>query len=84
MKIVSLSLSIAFFLLTSSADARSLGTCHDSLGYYLNSSHQLVHRPECSSGHLSGETAICRDGSHSFSRHRRGTCSHHGGVAQFE
>ncbi|WP_215796509.1 DUF3761 domain-containing protein [Paludibacterium paludis] len=26
-------------------------------------------------------TARCRDGSDSYSRHRRGTCSHHGGVA---
>jgi len=29
----------------------------------------------------SGATAQCRDGSYSFSKHRRGTCSHHGGVA---
>jgi hypothetical protein len=29
----------------------------------------------------SGATAKCRDGSLSFSRNRRGTCSHHGGVA---
>ena len=28
-----------------------------------------------------GATAQCRDGSYSFSEHRRGTCSHHGGVA---
>src|SRR5262249_33210025 len=26
-------------------------------------------------------TARCRDGSYSYSAHRRGTCSHHGGVA---
>ncbi|MGV7959743.1 DUF3761 domain-containing protein [Photorhabdus tasmaniensis] len=25
-------------------------------------------------------TARCRDGSFSYSQHRRGTCSHHGGV----
>lgn len=29
----------------------------------------------------SGATAKCRDGSLSYSQHRRGTCSHHGGVA---
>lgn len=29
----------------------------------------------------SGATAKCRDGSLSYSRNRRGTCSHHGGVA---
>lgn len=27
-----------------------------------------------------GATARCRDGTYSFSEHRRGTCSHHGGV----
>jgi hypothetical protein len=27
-----------------------------------------------------GASAQCRDGSYSFSQHRRGTCSHHGGV----
>ena len=26
-------------------------------------------------------TAVCRDGSKSYSQHHRGTCSHHGGVA---
>jgi hypothetical protein len=29
----------------------------------------------------SGATARCRDGSYSYSASRRGTCSHHGGVA---
>jgi Protein of unknown function (DUF3761)/Bacterial SH3 domain len=28
-----------------------------------------------------GATAMCRDGSLSYSAHRRGTCSHHGGVS---
>jgi hypothetical protein len=28
-----------------------------------------------------GATARCRDGTYSFSQHRAGTCSHHGGVA---
>ena len=28
-----------------------------------------------------GATARCRDGTYSFSHHRSGTCSHHGGVA---
>lgn len=30
-----------------------------------------------------GATAICRDGTYSFSASRSGTCSHHGGVAQW-
>jgi Protein of unknown function (DUF3761) len=29
----------------------------------------------------SGATAQCRDGTYSYSAHRSGTCSHHGGVA---
>ncbi|WP_079017311.1 DUF3761 domain-containing protein [Mycobacterium tuberculosis] len=32
------------------------------------------------SGAPPGATAICRDGSYSFSTHRSGTCSRHGGV----
>lgn len=30
-----------------------------------------------------GASAQCRDGTYSFSRSRRGTCSHHGGVARW-
>jgi hypothetical protein len=30
-----------------------------------------------------GATAICRDGWISYSTHRRGTCSHHGGVSRW-
>lgn len=30
-----------------------------------------------------GATAKCRDGSYSHSKHRRGTCSHHHGVARW-
>jgi len=30
-----------------------------------------------------GATARCRDGTYSFSQSRRGTCSHHGGVAKW-
>jgi Protein of unknown function (DUF3761) len=30
-----------------------------------------------------GASAKCRDGTYSFSQHRRGTCSHHGGVGSW-
>ena len=30
---------------------------------------------------LKNPTAICRDGTYSYSQTRQGTCSHHGGVA---
>ena len=36
-----------------------------------------------SSSKSSNATAKCRDGSYSYSQHRSGTCSHHGGVAQW-
>jgi hypothetical protein len=38
------------------------------------------HSPD---GPPAGATAQCRDGTYSFSRSRRGTCSHHGGVARW-
>jgi hypothetical protein len=49
--------------------------------YYTNSSGHLVHRPEHAIRAPAGATARCRDGTWSFSEHRQGTCSHHGGVA---
>lgn len=50
-------------------------------GTYINSAGQTVCRP--SANNTGGATAICRDGSYSYSRSRRGTCSHHGGVRQW-
>jgi hypothetical protein len=35
------------------------------------------------SGSSFGATARCRDGTLSYSAHRQGTCSHHGGVAEW-
>jgi hypothetical protein len=62
--------------------AQQPGNC----GYYKNRSGQLVQRP-CGDARTEspppGATAVCRDGSYSFSRHRRGTCSRHGGVAHY-
>jgi hypothetical protein len=52
-------------------------------GTYVNSKGQTVQRPENCSGPPQGATAQCRDGSYSFSQSRRGTCSHHGGVAKW-
>lgn|ERR1700734_4021035 len=54
-----------------------------SNGTYVNSKGQTVKRPEICSGPPKGATAECRDGSYSFSQSRRGTCSHHGGVAKW-
>ncbi|TKC90874.1 DUF3761 domain-containing protein [Trinickia terrae] len=52
---------------------------------YRNRSGETVHSPAHSkSGRApEGATARCRDGAYSFSRHHRGTCSGHGGVADW-
>lgn len=51
--------------------------------YYRNSDGLCVHRPEQAAGAPAGATAQCADGTYSFSTHRQGTCSHHGGVARW-
>lgn len=50
-------------------------------GDYTNVDGHQVRRPVRASARPAGAAAQCRDGSYSFSEHRRGTCSHHGGVA---
>ena len=58
-------------------------SCHSTGGYYTNSSGQLIPSPRCGKSQGTHASAICRDGSHSYSRHHRGTCSKHGGVRRF-
>jgi hypothetical protein len=60
----------------SAADSSSYDT-------YTNVDGQQVRRPTISSTAPEGATAQCRDGSYSFSLHRSGTCSHHGGIARW-
>jgi hypothetical protein len=57
----------------------------DNHNGYVNRDGQSVHSPAHSrSGRVpEGASARCRDGTYSFSRHRSGTCSRHGGVAQW-
>nr|WP_175425704.1 DUF3761 domain-containing protein [Trinickia violacea] len=57
----------------------------DNHNTYQNRSGETVHSPAHSkSGRVpEGATARCRDGTYSFSRDRRGTCSGHGGVADW-
>jgi hypothetical protein len=66
-----------------SSPATASGSC--AADYYRNSDGVCVHRPVKTQGSAvpQGATAQCRDGSYSFSQHRRGTCSHHGGVAKW-
>ncbi|MGO4367443.1 DUF3761 domain-containing protein [Pseudomonas fluorescens] len=51
-------------------------------GSYKNSDGKTVHSPAHTKSNRApeGATAKCRDKSYSFSQHRRGTCSRHGGV----
>lgn len=51
--------------------------------YYTNSAGNEVHSPAYSESIPVGASAKCRDGTYSFSQSRRGTCSHHGGVASW-
>jgi hypothetical protein len=52
-------------------------------GTYTNSAGNVVCSPYQSNSVPAGATAQCRDGTYSFSQSRSGTCSHHGGVAEW-
>ncbi len=54
-----------------------------SVDYYTNSYGEKVQSPTYYNSKPRGATAECRDGTYSFSRSRRGTCSGHGGVSQW-
>ena len=54
-----------------------------SIKYYSNSTGERVQSPTYYNSAPPGATALCRDGTYSFSKSRRGTCSHHGGVAKW-
>jgi hypothetical protein len=51
---------------------------------YVNTDHHEVHRPSATNSESPpvGYSAQCQDGTWSFTEHRSGTCSHHGGVAR--
>lgn len=51
--------------------------------YYTNVDGDRVPSPVRSRSVPAGASARCGDGTYSFSRHRGGTCSHHGGVAEW-
>jgi uncharacterized protein YgiM (DUF1202 family) len=60
-----------------------LSSSNSSIKYYTNSKGEKVQSPTFYNEVPSGATAVCRDGTYSFSRSRRGTCSHHGGVKRW-
>jgi hypothetical protein len=58
-------------------DETELATHH----CYTNGYGDPTHSPSYDAyGPPVGATAQCADGTYSFSQHRSGTCSHHGGV----
>ena len=75
-KLAALTLVLVFAC--GAAEARGRGD-----DYYINKSGHRVHRPMHSNSVPAGASAKCRDGTYSFSEHRRGTCSYHGGVAMW-
>lgn len=50
---------------------------------YINVDGKRVQSPTHYSKVPAGATALCRDGTYSFSKNRRGTCSRHGGVSRW-
>jgi uncharacterized protein YgiM (DUF1202 family) len=61
----------------------SPSTTSSKVTYYTNSQGYKVQSPTYYNSPPAGATALCRDGTYSFSRSRKGTCSHHGGVARW-
>lgn len=55
----------------------------NAVHYYTNSAGQCIQSPTYYPSAPRGATARCVDGTYSFSKTRRGTCSGHGGVARW-
>ena len=73
---------VALFFVLVCPEAASSYACNH--GSYVNSSGRTVHSPSCGGAGEGTPHAVCRDGSISYSEHRLGTCSRHGGVASWK
>ena len=75
------------FLKNISADSKRLddnkSSSANGVNYYKNSKGEKVQSPTKYDSAPEGATAECNDGTYSFSKSRRGTCSHHGGVKRW-
>lgn len=68
---------------TSSRPAGFPCTTYDGGDGYVNTDGLCVRRPQFNPSSPGSATARCADGSYSYSRNRRGTCSGHGGVSSW-
>ena len=73
----------AQFLTKSVPATTTTAVAQEPIRHYTNSYVNTVQSPTRYNKAPAGATALCRDGSYSFSQSRRGTCSHHGGVAKW-
>ena len=73
----------AQFLTKSVPATTTTAVAQEPIRHYTNSYGNTVQSPTRYNKAPAGATALCRDGSYSFSHRRRGTCSHHGGVAKW-
>lgn len=73
----------AQFLTKSVPATTTTAVAQEPIRHYTNSYGNTVQSPTRYNKAPAGATALCRDGSYSFSQSRRGTCSHHGGVAKW-
>ena len=75
---------VAGYLPRLALSKQSNGSFREGSGY-TNSQGNPVRSPTRTPDNQApvGATAQCRDGTFSFSQSRRGTCSHHGGVAKW-
>lgn len=80
-----LSLLALAFLLSVPPVFPSATSSPDHIPIGIDSTKKKTKKPKATPKreHPAGASAICRDGTYSYSRSRRGTCSHHGGVAQW-
>lgn len=74
------SLVLALAIMACGTAAEGRGHAGDT---YVNRDGIVVRRPVQASQPPPGATAQCRDGTWSFSLHRRGTCAYHHGVMRW-